>query len=68
MIDVMLGAEARLASLSKRGTLAKHSLGYKKSESLFAREGGNTPNNVFPIFWWEQLASGADRHSLLQCI
>jgi len=28
------------------------SFGYKKSESLFAIESFNVPNNVFPVFWW----------------
>jgi hypoxanthine phosphoribosyltransferase len=27
-------------------------LGYGKSEAMYFRAGGNTPNNVFPVFWW----------------
>lgn len=41
------------------------SFGYKKSQSLYAMESGNTPNNVFPIFWWRWLAGGTARRTLL---
>ncbi|MGV8561860.1 phosphoribosyltransferase-like protein [Pseudomonas aeruginosa] len=41
------------------------SLGYGKAESLYCRERGNTPNNVFPIFWWPFLAAGGERDVIL---
>lgn len=40
-------------------------LGYGKSEALYAREYGNTPNNVFPIFWWRFLKDNTERKTLL---
>lgn len=40
-------------------------LGYNNAEALYCRENGNTPNNVFPIFWWPQYIDGGDRNSLL---
>jgi len=42
------------------------SFGYKKSEALFAIEAFNTPNNVFPIFWWPVLANQQQRNTLLK--
>lgn len=30
------------------------SLGFEKSETLFALEMGRAPNNVFPVFWWHK--------------
>jgi len=41
------------------------SLGYKKSESLFGRDTGIAPNNVFPIFWWRQYVDASERTPLL---
>jgi hypothetical protein len=40
--------------------------GYKKSESLFALESNNIPNNVFPIFWWPFLKGGIPRKTLFK--
>ena len=33
-----------------------HALGYDETEALlsFNKVSGNTPNNVFPIFWWDK--------------
>lgn len=41
------------------------SLGYGQSEALYVRENGNTPNNVFPIFWWRFLRDNSERKVLL---
>lgn len=42
--------------------------GYKRSESLFALESDNIPNNVFPIFWWTQLNDGTRRKTFFHRI
>ena len=41
------------------------SLGYGKAECLYGREGGNTPNNVFPVFWWPFYQNKKERRTLL---
>lgn len=41
------------------------SLGYGESESLYSRDNGNTPNNVFPIFWWPYYQNNNKRQVLL---
>lgn len=38
--------------------------GYGRSESLYSREDGNTPNNVFPIFWWCYLENNSHRETM----
>lgn len=40
--------------------------GYKRSESLFALESNNIPNNVFPIFWWPFLKGGISRKTMFR--
>ncbi len=66
-LEAMAQLESNLAALGSRGALKKHHLGYKQTEALYSRAGGNTPNNVFPIFWWDQNTEGAVRNTLLQC-
>lgn len=55
----MLRIESELEKKVGKETLP--SLGYKKSQSLYAQENGNIPNNVFPIFWWKWKAGKVKR-------
>lgn len=41
------------------------SIGYGQMESLYTRDGGSAPNNVFPIFWWPFILDGSERPVLL---
>lgn len=48
-----------------KGLLLKdHSLGYGKSESLYAWNRFNIPNNNYPIFWWHRYFDGSKRKAL----
>jgi hypothetical protein len=40
-------------------------LGWGRAEALYGMEGGNTPNSVFPLFWWPRFADGRERQTLL---
>lgn len=42
------------------------SFGYKNSQSLYAYESGNVPNNVFPVFWWRWLSGAKERRTLFR--
>lgn len=44
---------------------AMPSLGYNEAQAIYYREDGNTPNSVFPIFWWAFNCDGKDRHVLM---
>lgn len=48
--------------------IKNYSLGYNKAQALYSAEGcaGNTPNSVFPIFWWPKLEDGTSRKNLLK--
>lgn len=49
-IHQMLRMESTLTT--KYGKHEMPSFGYGQCEALYARDDGNSPNNVFPIFWW----------------
>ncbi len=42
------------------------SFGYSKTEALYSMEIGNTPNNVFPVFWWEMDDQNTKRNTVLR--
>lgn len=63
-IKEMQSLEAKLKA--EIGVRKLPNFGYKKSESLFAIESYNVPNNVFPIFWWAQLKDETYRKTLFR--
>jgi hypothetical protein len=63
-LSQMLRLESELLPMYRKSRLP--SLGYGKSEALYSSEAGNTPNNVFPIFWWKWLKNGISRKPLVQ--
>ncbi len=62
-IQLMLELEGILSS--EYGTKEMPSLGYGQTESLYTRDNGNTPNSVFPIFWWPFKKDGQEREVIL---
>ncbi|WP_158703141.1 phosphoribosyltransferase-like protein [Pseudomonas chlororaphis] len=44
---------------------AMPSLGYNEAQATYYRQDGNTPNSVFPIFWWAFDKNGLDRSVLI---
>ena len=62
----MTEIEELLGKSFKGRNLATYNFGYKRSEALFSLEAHNTPNNVFPIFWWPVLNSGKIRNPMFR--
>lgn len=54
-LDAMGALEDKLAGESV-AKLDNYRLGYGASEAMYYRVGGNTPNNVFPFFWWRYVS------------
>lgn len=63
MINHMISIEGCLQPRCEDRDLP--SLGYNRAEALYAREDGNTPNSVFPVFWWRFYNNGKERQPLL---
>lgn len=63
-IAIMKTLESKLSEEIE--TVKLPSLGYGGSESIFSIEGLNTPNNVFPIFWWPKDKDGNTRKTILR--
>ena len=61
----MEAIENKLADQHEKKVIADFRFGWKRSESLFYLEGGNPPNNNFPIFWWPKLKNGKKRSTIL---
>lgn len=62
-IKHMLDLESLL--LNKYKGRLMPSFGYGSTECLYCREDGNTPNSVFPIFWWPFYVDNKARQTLL---
>lgn len=54
-IETMNTIEDLLDKRSKKGALKNYRFGWGRQEAVFYRDFGNTPNNVFPVFWWDTL-------------
>ena len=57
-IDSMIELEQKLLPVTpypKPKKLQEYNFGYNLSEAIYFQEGANVPNNVFPIFWKENI-------------
>ncbi len=62
-LQLMRGLECILSKWFNNRKM--HSLGYGEAEVLYAREKANTPNNVFPVFWWPFYYHNERRYTIL---
>lgn len=66
-IEKMKEIEAKLAEEINEYKLEEYSLGFNNTQALYSLESclGNTPNSVFPIFWWPRDSKSFLRNTLL---
>lgn len=66
-IEKMKQLESKLAQEINFHRLETFSLGYNNTQALYSMEAcfGNTPNSVFPIFWWPLYFNNKPRQTLL---
>ena len=66
-IERMKELESKLAQQINTHNLCTFSLGYNDTQALYSLESclGNTPNSVFPIFWWPRYLNDSSRNTLL---
>ncbi|MCH8490985.1 MAG: hypothetical protein LAT81_13795 [Oceanicaulis sp.] len=66
-IEKMRELENKLAQNVNSFELSTYSMGYNNAQALYSLESclGNTPNSVFPIFWWPQNLNSSKRNTLL---
>lgn len=67
MENLMLNLELKLATKINSKDLFDYSFGYGDAQALYTLDGcrGNTPNSVFPIFWWLKDSNQRERNTLL---
>jgi hypothetical protein len=66
-IKKMKELENKLAQQINIHKLETFSLGYNDTQALYSLESclGNTPNSVFPLFWWPRYSNNQPRNTLL---
>ncbi|MBW4890001.1 hypothetical protein KXQ82_09750 [Mucilaginibacter sp. HMF5004] len=65
-LKLMLDLEDKLEDTIKNIKLKNYSLGYGLSESIYAVEGYNISDNVFPVFWWPEEKKKSKRRTLFR--
>jgi hypothetical protein len=61
--DLMIAFESCLSK--EFNGIEMPSLGYNGAQAAYCREQTNSPNSVFPVFWWPVSRSNEDRLTLL---
>lgn len=66
-INNMKQLENKLAQKINTHNIELFSLGYNNTQALYSLESclGNTPNSVFPVFWWPRYSNDQPRKTLL---
>lgn len=66
-LEIMRHLEQKLSKQINQYELKDYSFGYNEAEALYSLESclGNTPNSVFPIFWWPRDLADKSRNTML---